>query len=137
MAQGLAMFDVNQRLIICNQRFLDLYNLPAVMAQPGTELTDILDHTARVEKLLPEQAKTLRQRRLATAASGEEVTLQDFLSNGRVISMVHRPMPGGGSLATYDDVTGSSSAARQPRSAERRVGKEGVNTVRARVAPIP
>src|SRR3546814_1523889 len=80
MAQGLAMFDVNQRLIICNQRFLDLYNLPAVMAQPGTELTDILDHTARVEKLLPEQAKTLRQRRLATAASGEEATLQDFLS---------------------------------------------------------
>src|SRR3546814_16327707 len=47
MAQGLAMFDVNQRLIICNQRFLDLYNLPAVMAQPGTELTDIPDHTAR------------------------------------------------------------------------------------------
>src|SRR3546814_11541327 len=78
------------RSIICNQRFLDLYNLPAVMAQPGTELTDILDHTARVEKLLPEQAKTLRQRRLATAASGEEATLQDFLSNGRVISMVHR-----------------------------------------------
>src|SRR3546814_7768148 len=35
MAQGLAMFDVNQRLIICNQRFLDLYNLPAVMAQPA------------------------------------------------------------------------------------------------------
>ena len=29
MVQGLAMYDVNQRLIICNQRFLDLYNLPA------------------------------------------------------------------------------------------------------------
>ena len=40
MAQGLAMFDVNQRLIICNQRFLDLYNLPATMAQPGTELAE-------------------------------------------------------------------------------------------------
>src|SRR3546814_12483659 len=92
------------------------------MAQPGTELTDILDHTARVEKLLPEQAKTLRQRRLATAASGEEATLQDFLSNGRVISMVHRPMPGGGSLATYDDVTGSYSAERQLRSAKAEAG---------------
>src|SRR3546814_3729426 len=69
--QTCALPILNQRLIICNQRFLDLYNLPAVMAQPGTELTDILDHTARVEKLLPEQAKTLRQRRLATAASGE------------------------------------------------------------------
>src|SRR3546814_11151530 len=117
MAQGLAMFDVNQRLIICNQRFLDLYNLPAVMAQPGTELTDILDHTARVEKLLPEQAKTLRQRRLATAASGEEATLQDFLSNGRVIRLVHRPMTG-------------------CRSEERRVGKECVRKGRTRVAPI-
>src|SRR3546814_11070352 len=103
------------------------------MAQPGTELTDILDHTARVEKLFPEQAKTPRQRRLATAASGEEATLQDFLSNGRVISMVHRPMPGGGSLATYDDVTGSNSAQRQPGFAMEDAEQKGKATGRERV----
>ncbi len=118
MAQGLAMFDVNQRMIICNQRFLDLYNLPASMAQPGTELAEILSFTADMEELTPEQAKALRQRRLATAASPEETTMQDFLSNGRVINVVHRPMPGGGSLATYDDVTGSYSAERQLRMAK-------------------
>ena len=118
MAQGLAMFDVNQRMIICNQRFLDLYNLPATMAQPGTELAEILDYTARMERLTPDQARALRHRRLATAASLEETTVQDFLSNGRVISVVHRPMPGGGSLATYDDVTGSYSAERQLRLAK-------------------
>ncbi len=118
MAQGLAMFDVNQRLIICNQRFLDLYGLPAAMALPGTELAEILDYTARVERLKPEQAQALRQRHLATAASLEENTMQDFLSNGRVINVVHRPMPGGGSLATYDDVTGSYSAERQLRIAK-------------------
>src|SRR3546814_276139 len=59
MAQGLAMFDVNQRLIICNQRFLDLYHLPAVLAPPGTELPDHLNHTARVKKLFPVPAKPL------------------------------------------------------------------------------
>src|SRR3546814_17514217 len=80
------MFDVNQRLIICNQRFLDLYSLPAAMAQPGTELGEILDHTVRMEKLPPEHARALRQRRLSTAASLEEATVQDFLSNGRRIS---------------------------------------------------
>ncbi|MGD1878239.1 MAG: PAS-domain containing protein [Kiloniellaceae bacterium] len=96
MAQGLAMFDVNQRLIICNQRFLDLYNLPVDMAQPGTELAEILEHTARMENLSSGQAKALRQRRLATAASLEETTVQDILSNGRVISEVHSPMAGGG-----------------------------------------
>ena len=118
MAQGLAMFDVNQRMIICNQRFLDLYNLPANMAHPGTELAEILSYTAEMENLSPDQAQALRQRRLATAASLEETTMQDFLSNGRVISVVHRPMPGGGSLATYDDVTGSYSAERQLRIAK-------------------
>ena len=118
MAQGLAMFDVNQRMIICNQRFLDLYNLPAAMAQPGTELAEILDHTAEMEQLSPEQARALRQRRQSTAASLEETTMQDFLSNGRVINVVHRPMPGGGALATYDDVTGSYSAERQLRIAK-------------------
>jgi len=118
MAQGLAMFDVNQRMIICNQRFLDLYNLPNRMAQPGTELGEILDFTAKLENLSPEQGKILLQRRLATAASLEETTMQDFLSNGRVINVVHRPMPGGGSLATYDDATGSYSAERQLRIAK-------------------
>src|SRR3546814_21056494 len=77
MAQGLAMFDVNQRLIICNQRFLDLYSLPAAMAQPGTELGEILDHTVRMEKLPPEHARALRQRRLSTAASLEEANVQE------------------------------------------------------------
>jgi signal transduction histidine kinase len=118
MAQGLAMFDVNQRMIICNQRFLDLYNLPATMAQPGTELSEILDHAAQMEDLPPQQAMVQRQRRLATAACLEETTMQDFLPSGRVINVVHRPMPGGGSLATYDDVTGSYSAERQLRMAK-------------------
>src|SRR3546814_17229784 len=71
-----------------------------------------------MEKLPPEHARALRQRRLSTAASLEEATVQDFLSNGRVISVVHRPMPGGGSLSTYDDVTGSYSVERQPRIAK-------------------
>ena len=105
MAQGLAMFDVNQRMIICNQRFLDLYGLPARFAQPGTDLSE-------------DQAEILKRRRLATAASLKETATQDFLSNGRVINVVHRPMPGGGSLTTYDDVTGSYSAERQLRSAK-------------------
>lgn len=118
MAQGLAMFDVNQRMIICNQRFLDLYSLPVSMAQPGTDLAEILDYTAKMEKLTFDQARILRHRRLSTAASLEEATTQDFLSNGRVINVVHRPMPGGGSLATYDDVTGSYSAERQLRIAK-------------------
>ncbi|MGF1592989.1 MAG: PAS-domain containing protein [Kiloniellaceae bacterium] len=118
MAQGLAMFDVNQRLIICNQRFLDLYGLPPSMARPGTDLGDILDYTVRTEKMTPDQARDLRQRRLTTAASLEEASMQDFMADGRVINVVHRPMPGGGSLATYDDVTGSYSAERQLRLAK-------------------
>src|SRR3546814_16455658 len=88
------------------------------MAQPGTELGEILDHTVRMEKLPPEHARALRQRRLSTAASLEEATVQDFLSNGRVISVVHRPMPGGGSLSTYDDVTGSYTVERPLRLAK-------------------
>jgi signal transduction histidine kinase len=88
------------------------------MARPGTELAEILNFTAEQEPLTPERAQALRQRRLATAASLEETTMQDFLSNGRVINVVHRPMPGGGSLATYDDVTGSYSAERQLRMAK-------------------
>ena len=71
MVQGLAMYDVNQRLIICNQRFLDLYSLPASMGQPGTDLVEILDYTAQLEGLTKDQASIMRQRRMAAAASAQ------------------------------------------------------------------
>jgi PAS domain-containing protein len=42
MARGLAMFDKDQRLILCNKVYGQIYNLPQNLTRPGTALDKII-----------------------------------------------------------------------------------------------
>ena len=44
MSQGLVMFDAQGRVIICNQRYLDMYGLTPAQAHPGSLLVEVLRH---------------------------------------------------------------------------------------------
>ena len=44
MVQGLAMFDAEQRLVICNKRYAEMYGLSPEQVKPGTTLREIIEH---------------------------------------------------------------------------------------------
>ena len=44
MSQGLCMFDGNERLVICNRRYLELYQLDDDIVKPGCTLTELLKY---------------------------------------------------------------------------------------------
>src|ERR1700751_2516580 len=44
MAQGLVMFDGRGRVVICNQRYLDMYGLAPAQVHPGSTLVEVLRH---------------------------------------------------------------------------------------------
>src|SRR4029079_11898369 len=44
MTQGVIMFDASDRLVICNDRYLEMYNLPGDAVRPGCKLIDILQY---------------------------------------------------------------------------------------------
>ena len=48
MPQGLCMFDRNERLIVCNERYGEMYGLSPVQTKPGVTLRSILE--ARVQR---------------------------------------------------------------------------------------
>jgi diguanylate cyclase (GGDEF)-like protein len=105
MSQGLCFFDGNHRLIVCNDRFIDLYRLPRRLAQPGTALREILD--ARLDAgTFPDMSRDdyLKWRTsVAIANRPTESVLQ--LKDGRTFAIHHEPMPDGGWVATHEDVT--------------------------------
>ena len=43
MSQGLVMFDSSARLIVCNQRYLELYGVSAEVVRPGCSFREILE----------------------------------------------------------------------------------------------
>jgi signal transduction histidine kinase len=112
------MFDVDQCLIICNKRYLELYDLPPELGRPGVELRHILEASARLQRLSEEGAERLVEEHIAIAGRRKSVRWREFLSNGRVIDIFHRPLPSGGSLATYEDVTEHYESETELRAAK-------------------
>ncbi|MGQ0484811.1 MAG: putative bifunctional diguanylate cyclase/phosphodiesterase [Hyphomicrobiales bacterium] len=104
MSQGLCMFDAEQRLVICNKRYTDLYSLPGDLTKPGTPLTDIIAHRIATGDYggAPEQ---YRRDRLATVAAKEQRIEIVEQRDGRVIQILHDPLPNGGWVATHEDIT--------------------------------
>jgi len=43
MSQGLCMFDGNERLVVCNQRYMEMYALSADIVKPGCSLQSLLE----------------------------------------------------------------------------------------------
>src|ERR1700726_4761350 len=47
MTQGVVMFDTKARLVVCNDRYLKIYDLPPNVGKPGARLPDIVRLRAR------------------------------------------------------------------------------------------
>ncbi len=105
MSQGLCFFDGQRRLIVCNRRYSELYDLSPECARPGTSLETIVDHRFAVGAF-PEMTREeyLVWRELVVIAAEPSDTVVR-LRNGRVIAIHHRPMPDGGWVATHEDIT--------------------------------
>lgn len=105
MVQGLCLFDADQRLIVCNKRYLDMYGFSADVVKPGILLREIMEYSVSLGNYSSENATAAVKQRPAHAQSKEVSELEQWLSDGRVISVLHQPMPGGGSVATYEEIT--------------------------------
>lgn len=104
MSQGLCMFDASQRLIVCNKQYTKLYGLSPEQTKPGTSLRTILDHRIAVGNA-PDDHENYIKSRLNEVAINKSYQVTNRLSDGRYVSVVHRPMADGGWVATHQDVT--------------------------------
>ncbi|KAB2914311.1 MAG: EAL domain-containing protein [Hyphomicrobiaceae bacterium] len=103
MCQGLAMFDSEQRLVVSNSRYAELYGLSPEQIAPGTTVGEIIGR--RIAKglyknALPEEYEPDHLASVETFNSSIHE-----LSDGRVIAVTRKPMPEGGWVTTHEDVT--------------------------------
>ncbi len=105
MCQGLSMYDKDGRLLVCNRRFLEIYDLPEEMGQAGTRFDDIINLLLGRDDFVTVNPDTYLEERRAEIAGNASVTrIQEFAGN-RYISMVHQQMTDGGWVTTHEDVT--------------------------------
>jgi diguanylate cyclase (GGDEF)-like protein len=105
MLQGLCMFDVDDRLIVCNQRYAKMYALPAELTQPGVRWQDIVAHRVRTFGYRDLGCDDLLAQHRAIDLTKNETTATRALGDGRIILVRHQPIKEGGWVATHEDIT--------------------------------
>jgi len=105
MSQGLCFFDAAHRLIVCNDRYVDMYDLPRGRVGPGTALAEIVDMRFEAGSFPAMTREQYLHWRTNVAVSNEPTDSIVELQNGRTFKIRHRPMPDGGWVATHEDIT--------------------------------
>jgi diguanylate cyclase (GGDEF)-like protein len=104
MVQGLCMFDKDERLVVCNERYLQMYGLTLSTVKPGMLLVDILEQRKRQGNFDGNPAHYVAELRAEMASGASRYTIKQ-LRDGRSIALLNQPMDGGGWVATHEDIT--------------------------------
>src|SRR5882757_10148203 len=103
MPQGLCVWSPAARLILCNERYVKMYNLSPELAQPGVSLREVIDHRIKAGSFAGSRDQYIADL-LSRVAKGKTLTsVREH--EGRHISIANRPTGDGGWVATHEDVT--------------------------------
>jgi diguanylate cyclase (GGDEF)-like protein len=114
MGRGLSMWDGDNRLLLCNSAFATAFNLPADRLRPGLHFRDCLAMSMESGSLVGSTLDKRYRRLQRFYARRKSATYTIRLAGQKLLTVTHRPMPDGGWLATYEDIT-------QRRDAEARM----------------
>jgi len=114
MPQGLCVWSPTGRLILCNERYVQLYNLAPELARPGASLRDLIDHRIKIGTFTGNRDQYIADL-LSSITKGKTVgSVREH--QGRFISISNRPIGDGGWVATHEDVTEQRMAELQRSS---------------------
>ena len=104
MLQGLSMFDARERLLVFNNRFIEMYGLSRKVVKPGCSLIDLVRHTVEVGHS-NHDAEQIRSEIVAARAEGRSASCAIETADRREFSLISTPMADGGFVITHEDVT--------------------------------
>jgi diguanylate cyclase (GGDEF)-like protein/PAS domain S-box-containing protein len=102
MRQGLLLFDSSQRLVVCNQRYIEMYGLSADVLKPGCTFREVIAHRKATGSFLGDVddycAHVLRE-----VPHRNSMTIET--TDGRCVHIINEPLADGGWVATHEDIT--------------------------------
>jgi PAS domain S-box-containing protein len=115
LTQGIAVYDAKMRLVICNRHYHELFDYPEHLLRPGVNYEEILRFNLARGEYGTENAEASYRERIArahTAADGQ-ARYEHVRPNGAVIAVRRAPLPGGGFVDTYTNITARKNAERE------------------------
>ncbi len=119
MRQALCMVGPDDRLIVCNLQFLQLFGVPRSIARTGLPVARLFDEIATGGRLDADLIRRIWQEQQRLVAQGQHAVFSREHAHGETIAVSHQPMEDGGWVATYEDVTDSRLAERRLTQAQK------------------
>jgi len=114
MVQGVNMFDAQARLVLFNQRYLQMYRLSPDLVKPGCTIRDLVESRIKTGTFFatdPERYIADLTGALLYDRTPSTKTLE--LADGRVIAVSSQPMADGGWVVTHEDITERQHAVKE------------------------
>ncbi|MDR6213184.1 histidine kinase [Paracidovorax wautersii] len=116
LPQGVVIIDADLKLVAWNSRYVQLFRYPADLMVVGQPIEDLLRHNARRGLLGPGPVQEAIDRRIAHLRSGTPHLHESAKDDGTVLEIRGNPLPDGGFVTSYADITSYKNAARELRS---------------------
>ncbi|BAE51900.1 sensor histidine kinase [Paramagnetospirillum magneticum] len=120
--QGISVFSADLRLILWNRRFTDLHDFPEGFLTHGLGFADIIRFNAqRGEYGSDCDVEATVRHRVDAAMEFQAHRFERTRPNGTILEIIGNPLPGGGFVTTYSDVTVNRQVAENLRDSNDRL----------------
>ena len=103
--QGISVIDQDLRLVAWNSRYLELFEYPPGLVRTGRPVADLIRFNAMRGECGPGPVEEHVRKRLAHMREGRPHRFERHRHNDTVLQMTGSPMPGGGFVTTFNDIT--------------------------------
>lgn len=121
MTQGISVFDADLKLVVFNRRFHELLDFPHELGKPGTSFEEIIRYNAERGEYGPGDVEEQVRARVELARQFKPHRFERIRPDNRVIEVRGTPLPEGGFVSTYTDITDRKHAEWQAKRAQERL----------------
>lgn len=102
---GISVVDADMHVIAWNSRYLELFDYPPGMVRTGVPVAELIRHNAQRGDFGAGDVEFHVEKRLGHLRRGLEHSFERLRKDGRVIKTVGGPMPGGGYVMSFTDIS--------------------------------
>ncbi|MEE9606075.1 MAG: SpoIIE family protein phosphatase [Candidatus Scalindua sp.] len=129
ISQGLVAYDNQLRLIVCNQRFREIRDVPAELSQPGSSFEDWMRFDLKRGEFGTGYSEEALRKEVNIAKQFIKHNFERIRGDGTVVEVSGGPLPSGGFVSTFSDITNRRKAEESLRKLSRAVEQTAASIV--------
>jgi len=122
LSQGVTVVDENLDLVARNKAVQNLLDLPGEIFKVGTNLADVFRYNAERGEYGPGAIEDLVVERVAQARKFQPHRMEQVRPDGTVLEIIGNPLPSGGFMTTYTDITARKKTEHDLVTSRNRLG---------------